>query len=101
MGQSIEKNRFATLLKGMVSNKHHRDFIARRRPQGDDRSTIDTDASAAVDDDAADDDLVNHLEIERHPCFRNGFQFFFWVLSVATTKTRRWTSTCSTCRPTT
>ena len=77
MGQSIEKNRFATLLKGMVSNKHHRDFIARRRPQGDDRSTIDTDASAAVDDDAADDDLVNHLEIERHPCFRNGFQFFF------------------------
>lgn len=74
-------------------------FIARQ--QGDDRSTIDTDASADDAADDADDDLVNDLEIERHPCFRNGFQFFFWVLSVATTKTRRWTSTCSTCRPTT
>jgi len=53
MGQSIDEESVATLLKGMVSNKHHRDFIARRRPQGDDRSTIDTDASAAA---AADDD---------------------------------------------
>ena len=55
-------------------------FIARQ--QGDDRSTIDTDASADDAADDADDDLVNDLEFERHPCFRNGCRVKAFFLGV-------------------